>query len=229
MEFESPVIQLRKADSPYTWVVRSLTPGDAGAMVVVQGRAPSGALEWSINEVNAALSSPWNDRVGYLSLGLCVSFDEMARFSEVQYNLRDNFTVHHNVGHGSRNQGAVHLKSLVFESPFSDFDEGGYGVEKHFDHSLGGFIILHIVDDEAEVQHLAVDSSLNGKGGGSALLEEALIRLAIREVRSVFLEVRASNTRALRLYERVGFRKVGVRAGYYADTGEDAIVMQYSL
>jgi ribosomal-protein-alanine N-acetyltransferase len=102
-------------------------------------------------------------------------------------------------------------------------------MENYFDHVIGGFIILHVVDDEADVQHLAVDLSFNGKGGGRALLGEALSRLTIRDVKAVFLEVRASNARALRLYERAGFRRVGVRVGYYVDTGDDAIVMQYSL
>jgi len=106
---------------------------------------------------------------------------------------------------------------------------GGHDGESHLEHKLGGFIIVHVVDDEADVQHLAVDTPLNGRGAGRALLQEALIRLALREVTSVFLEVRASNYRALNLYKRVGFIKVGVRPGYYVDTGEDALVMNYVL
>jgi len=43
--------------------------------------------------------------------------------------------------------------------------------------------------------------------------------------RSVSLEVRKSNVGAQRMYERFGFRPVGVRRGYYVETGEDAIVM----
>ena len=41
----------------------------------------------------------------------------------------------------------------------------------------------------------------------------------------MILEVRVSNTSAIRLYERLGFTQVGLRKGYYTDTGEDASLM----
>ena len=44
-----------------------------------------------------------------------------------------------------------------------------------------------------------------------------------------FLEVRPTNTEALGLYERLGFRVIGRRKGYYFDTGEDALVMEARL
>lgn len=200
---------MKSAGSSF-WAIRSLGPTDVEALLEVQSRAPLGALEWARSEFVTALSNPWRERVGYLTLGLCISIEQ-------NRPLR-----------GAATKEAVYSNISEFNLS-SSYSEAGYVVENHFEHMLGGFIILHIVDDEADVQHLAVDSSLNGRGGGRALLQEALIRLAICEVKLVFLEVRASNKRALDLYERVGFRKVGVRAGYYSDVGEDAVVMQYAL
>jgi ribosomal-protein-alanine acetyltransferase len=171
--------------------VKSLLPGDVGALMAVQAGAPDGAVEWSSGNFINALANSWSGNVGYLCLGL---YGGAGQDVPVQASIR---TVH--------------------------------DVESRLEHKLGGYIILHVVDDEAEIQNLAVDTPLNGRGGGTALLQESLIRLAFLEVKSVFLEVRASHGRALGLYERVGFKNSGVRRGYYVDTGEDAIVMKCIL
>ena len=55
-------------------------------------------------------------------------------------------------------------------------------------------------------------------------LIEAMIERAGPE-QSFTLEVRTSNAPAIALYERYGFKSVGTRPRYYADTGEDAIIM----
>ena len=49
------------------------------------------------------------------------------------------------------------------------------------------------------------------------------------ECRGIVLEVRRSNTPAIALYERLGFTRIGVRAGYYSDNGEDAFVYELKL
>ena len=48
-------------------------------------------------------------------------------------------------------------------------------------------------------------------------------------MRFITLEVRASNSAALQLYESGGFKRVGVRPRYYANDGEDAVIMLYDL
>ena len=52
-----------------------------------------------------------------------------------------------------------------------------------------------------------------------------VVAASLREAERITLEVRASNRGAQSLYSRFGFAPAGVRKGYYADTGEDAIVM----
>jgi len=80
-------------------------------------------------------------------------------------------------------------------------------------------------DDEAHVMNLAVDPAARGHGVGTVLLSELLARLLDRGVRRATLEVREHNAAARALYESAGFRAVGARPGYYAETGEDAVIM----
>ena len=94
---------------------------------------------------------------------------------------------------------------------------------------LAGYVIAWFVADEAQVANLAVAPSQRGRGLGRRLLEAVLEEARERGCRSVHLEVRPSNTVALSLYESAGFRQVGRRRHYYADTGEDALVMRLDL
>jgi [ribosomal protein S18]-alanine N-acetyltransferase len=82
---------------------------------------------------------------------------------------------------------------------------------------------------QADVLTMAVASSHWGQGIGSALLEALLAEAAARGCAEVFLEVRADNPRAQRLYLRYGFAEAGLRRGYYQPSGTDAIVMRRPL
>lgn len=79
--------------------------------------------------------------------------------------------------------------------------------------------------DEAHITTFAVDPAWRRQRIGEALIA-ALIDLAVaRQAREATLEVRLSNVAARRLYEKYGFRPVGVRPRYYSDNGEDALIM----
>jgi ribosomal-protein-alanine N-acetyltransferase len=71
--------------------------------------------------------------------------------------------------------------------------------------------------------NVAIEPARRREGIASRLLEELLGRVG-RDPK-LTLEVRASNGPALALYERFGFRSVGVRRRYYQDNGEDAVIM----
>jgi ribosomal-protein-alanine N-acetyltransferase len=88
---------------------------------------------------------------------------------------------------------------------------------------LQGFVICARYDEAWHVMSIAVDPPARRSGVAEALLV-ALFEQAGRD-QAYTLEVRPSNTPAIALYERFGFRSVGVRPRYYADTGEDAIIM----
>lgn len=84
---------------------------------------------------------------------------------------------------------------------------------------------IWLMVDEAHVTTFAVLPSWRRKGIGGQLMLE-LLRLAISVGASVAtLEVRLSNLAARTLYQRFGFRPVGVRPRYYSDNGEDALIM----
>jgi ribosomal-protein-alanine N-acetyltransferase len=94
---------------------------------------------------------------------------------------------------------------------------------------LVGFIIFWLVHDEIHILNLATDPDQRRQGIARTFLVECMQRGRARGCRLATLEVRRSNVGAIQLYERFGFRAVGVRPHYYADENEDAIVMLFDL
>lgn len=93
-----------------------------------------------------------------------------------------------------------------------------------------GFILSRRAADEAEILSVAVARAWRGRGVARRLLDLHLRRLAGLGQRAVFLEVDADNTAARRLYARAGFREVGRRPGYYAQSGgKGALVLRRDL
>ena len=86
-------------------------------------------------------------------------------------------------------------------------------------------IVLLTVLDEGDVTNVAVRRDRQREGIGNFLME-SMIRLAEeRGITMIHLEVRAGNEAAIRLYERQGFVRDGLRKGYYTDPTEDAVLM----
>jgi ribosomal-protein-alanine N-acetyltransferase len=82
---------------------------------------------------------------------------------------------------------------------------------------------------QGDVLTIAVATARWGQGIGSALLERLLAEARRRGCTEVFLEVRADNARAQRLYRWRGFTEIGIRRAYYQPSGTDAIVMRLDL
>jgi [ribosomal protein S18]-alanine N-acetyltransferase len=97
------------------------------------------------------------------------------------------------------------------------------------DGAIAAYAGLLLAGAQADVLTLAVAAGRWGRGIGSALLEALLTEAARRGCTEVFLEVRTDNIRAQRLYQRYGFRQIGVRKGYYQPSGADALVMRRDL
>lgn len=107
----------------------------------------------------------------------------------------------------------------VFESPVHE------GV-------LHGYAIVMWLPDEVHLLNLSVDAPVQGRGLGAQMLDWLMDDAAARGARAMMLEVRPSNTPALRLYERKGFHRIGLRRRYYPShdgAREDAIVMLRQL
>jgi [ribosomal protein S18]-alanine N-acetyltransferase len=92
-----------------------------------------------------------------------------------------------------------------------------------------GYLCLWEIGHEIHITNLAVRPEWRRRAVGRRLLAGALAEGIARGVALAFLEVRPSNTRALALYESLGFQVIGRRMGYYFDTGEDALVMEARL
>ncbi len=94
-----------------------------------------------------------------------------------------------------------------------------------------GHGVMQIIFDEAHLLNIAIKPENQGCGLGLALLEYLMSSAHASNVRECFLEVRDSNTNALRLYERYGFNRIGYRHDYYPAIGgrEDAVVMAYTI
>ncbi len=96
---------------------------------------------------------------------------------------------------------------------------------------LGYFVAMPGVD-EVHLLNLSVAPAEQGRGHGRALLDALLQICEDRGADELWLEVRTSNERALRMYRRFGFVTRGVRKRYYpaaGDTREDAVVMSIDI
>lgn len=92
-----------------------------------------------------------------------------------------------------------------------------------------GFLLISAVAGEGELIKISVVPNVQGKGYGKALLEKGLLIWKKQNVEIAFLEVRISNERAKRLYEKMGFSMVGVRKNYYHAPVEDAAIYQKEI
>ena len=94
---------------------------------------------------------------------------------------------------------------------------------------LRAYVTAYSLDGELEIVNVAVDPTLRGRGVGTRLmrffLEQGRLRGAVRAV----LEVRSGNAPALALYRGCGFSLAGRRKRYYADSGEDALVLEWTV
>jgi len=88
-----------------------------------------------------------------------------------------------------------------------------------------GYVCTRIIAEEAHILNLAVHHEFRRRGIASKLVWNALKKLRLSAVNLVTLEVRASNTAAIKLYEKFGFEVIGNRKDYYQKPKEDAIVM----
>ncbi|KAA9162864.1 ribosomal-protein-alanine N-acetyltransferase [Amycolatopsis acidicola] len=132
----------------------------------------------------------------------------------------------------------VEIEKLLFagDDPWSsrafhsELDAGGYYLGAYTDEDvLVGYAGLATVgrpgDFESSVHTIGVDPEYQGMGVGTGLLR-ALLARADELNAPVFLEVRTDNDRAIELYNRHGFTRLGVRKRYYQPSGADAYTMK---
>ncbi len=134
-------------------------------------------------------------------------------------------------------RGVVEIERASYQFPWSegifrDCLRVGYVCRVVLtDEELAGYGIMSTGAGEAHILNLCVRQSRRCRGIGRAMLEHLLGRAAASGAHEAYLEVRPSNTAAIRLYQTLGFEPVGVRRGYYQAVGgrEDAAVLKLAL
>ncbi len=96
---------------------------------------------------------------------------------------------------------------------------------------IAGYVCLRTILDITHVLNLAVLPEFRRISIGTMLLEHALkeLKRLKPDVESVTLEARESNTAAIRLYEKIGFKASGKRIGYYKNPPENAVIMELKI
>ena len=94
------------------------------------------------------------------------------------------------------------------------------------DKVIVAYIITSTAADEAELLNITVAKGFQRQGVGERLIEH-VSKLFENNIKTLFLEVRASNQKAIGLYYKLAFNEVGIRPNYYpsGQGREDAIIM----
>jgi len=133
--------------------------------------------------------------------------------------------------------GVVDVEQRIYAFPwtegnFRDAIVSGYDAAVlEFGGALVGYRVMMFGPGEAHLLNLSIAADWQRRGFGRQLLLASIHDARRAEAVTLFLEVRPSNAAGITLYEGIGFRRIGVRRGYYpADGGrEDAWVMSLPL
>jgi tRNA threonylcarbamoyl adenosine modification protein YeaZ/ribosomal-protein-alanine acetyltransferase len=126
------------------------------------------------------------------------------------------------------------IERRVFSDPWSpEFFRSELGLQSVYarvaelEGRIAGYLVAWLGEAEGHLGNLAVIPEARRGGIARALLEDLLARAGPPGARRIALEVRVSNFAAQALYRAYGFRLAGLRRGYYRDTNEDALVMEW--
>lgn len=118
--------------------------------------------------------------------------------------------------HLKQSLGYNFLKQEITTNPYS------YIIGYHLNEKIVGYLSARIFEDHAEMLNIVVNKEQQKQGIGTKLLETLIHQLEKRNINSLILEVRASNTQAQYLYYKLGFKRILNRPQYYDN--EDAYV-----
>lgn len=117
--------------------------------------------------------------------------------------------------------GESYLKD-AYTNPFN------YIYVYEIDNEIVGYISYSFDSDIAEMLNFCVDGSKQNKGIGTELLKYTINEFESLNGSSIILEVNSQNSKAIKLYEKMGFKQISIRKAYYSD-GNDAKVLQRLL
>ena len=94
------------------------------------------------------------------------------------------------------------------------------------DDQVAGYVGSQTCGEESDMMNIAVHPDHRRQGIAEGLVDRLIEKLKARGSQSLTLEVRASNTPAITLYEKLGFSRVGLRKNYYRNPREDALILK---
>ena len=94
------------------------------------------------------------------------------------------------------------------------------------DDRVAGYVGSQTVCNETDMMNVAVTADFRRRGIGEKLVLALVEELKTMDSHSLTLEVRASNTPAIGLYEKLGFQQTGLRKNYYRNPREDALILR---
>lgn len=92
--------------------------------------------------------------------------------------------------------------------------------------AIRGYAGLMVIGTDGDIQTIATAPEARGRGEGRRLMNSLIAEASGRGVREIFLEVRADNPVARKLYDSLGFVEIGIRPAYYQPGSIDAVVMK---
>ncbi len=128
----------------------------------------------------------------------------------------------------------LRIEFQVFPDPYpvdiliNLYERGSGFLVAEVSNHIVGYIIFWIREGVGHIIVIAVDKKFQSMGIGSLLIDNAISIYKRNKVKKVVLEVRKSNTRAVKFYLRKGFIPLGEESNYYTD-GESAIIMEYTV
>ncbi len=128
--------------------------------------------------------------------------------------------------------GVAELERLCFSAPWNEAmleeelynDTASFIVAEGEDGQVLGYAGLHVILDEGYIDNVAVRPTCRRQGIADRLLD-VFCRFGQANLAFLTLEVRPSNTAAVALYEKHGFREAGRRKDYYENPKEDALLL----
>ena len=128
-------------------------------------------------------------------------------------------------------ENQCHITPWTKKNFIDSFDAKNLFKVLKIENDIIGYYIALFASDECQLLNITVKFELQSEGFGSMLIKNLLNDCRRKNTANIFLEVRRSNYKAIRLYEKNGFNETGVRNNYYKkrDGREDAILMGLSI
>lgn len=94
-----------------------------------------------------------------------------------------------------------------------------------FDNKIVGFISMYCAANEGYICNIAVEKNYRKCGIGTSLMNDIITLSKGKDLKFLTLEVRESNTGAIKFYEKLGFITLGIRKNFYSNPSENAVIM----